>query len=254
MTGDFLAAPRLQVILGKQASLTVVQTLSSKGFCNQAIDISLDAGSFLRWVNAESLVQETRSLLSLTATLKRDAQLETVHVTDGSACSRFAASIALLEENSSATVRTLGMLSEERQAHVRVRVDHAAAHTHSHQHVKMVLNGKSKSSFAGKIFVHPVAQKTQAYQLNNNLLLNDQSNAYAKPNLEIFADDVKASHGSTFIQPSEEELLYMRSRGLSRIEARALLAEGFCHSILEQIEFSSIRSALMQSMRRVFHG
>lgn len=253
LTNNSLAASRLQITLGKQASLSIVQTLSSSGFCNNAIDLSLDANSFVRFLDAQLLPTDSRSLLSLRATLKRDAHLEAFHMTNGSEVVRCSANIELSEENSSLLLQGIAMLSDERQAHFSSLVDHAAICTHSRQHVKMALNESSRSSFEGKILVRPIAEKTQAYQLNNNLLLSDAAMAYSKPNLEIFASDVKASHGATFTQLSDEELFYLRSRGILRSGAQALLTEGFCRELIDAVEIKSLRSALVDAMNRVLH-
>ena len=100
---------------------------------------------------------------------------------------------------------------------------------------------QSQSSFEGKIYVHPEAQKTEAYQINKNLLLSESAIANAKPNLEIFADDVKASHGATMAQVDEEQLFYLQSRGLSQETARGLLIRGFIQEMVDQIPLQSVR-------------
>ncbi len=114
-------------------------------------------------------------------------------------------------------------------------VEHVAPHCRSRQHFKGILRGKSRSSFEGKILVRPEAQKTEAYQLNNTLLLSDDCRGFAKPNLEVFADDVKASHGATVSQLNAEELFYFRSRGFPLSLAQEMLAAGFCNEILKAI-------------------
>jgi Fe-S cluster assembly protein SufD len=198
------------------------------------------------------LPQEAHSHMTFRSVLKRDARLELFHATSGAKNVRFSASAELLEENSSFLFRSLGMLHGNRQAHVHALADHAAPHCTSRQHVKMVLNGPSKSSFEGKIYVRPPAQKTEAYQLNNNLLLSESALASAKPNLEIFADDVKASHGATFSQLSPEELFYLRSRGLPLAEAKSLLLQAFCREIIDRLEIDSLKAPLLEAMAKVY--
>jgi Fe-S cluster assembly protein SufD len=111
---------------------------------------------------------------------------------------------------------------------------------------KKSLDGFSKASFEGKIYVHKIAQKTQAFQLNNNLILNDGAKCDSKPNLEIFADDVKASHGATFGSLDDEQLFYLRARGISGKEAKNLLIQGFCFEIIEKIKVPSLLSLAME--------
>jgi Fe-S cluster assembly protein SufD len=123
-------------------------------------------------------------------------------------------------------------LTGDNVAHTEVRIEHKAEGARSNQHFKMVLHDQSKGSFEGKIYVDSVAQKTEAYQLNNNLLLGDRATIFTKPNLEIFADDVKASHGATVTRLSEEELFYFQSRGIGKERAGSFLAKGFLKEVL----------------------
>jgi Fe-S cluster assembly protein SufD len=163
-----------------------------------------------------------------------------VSVTDGAASVRQDFQVALKGENGEAFLNGVWMLKEKREAHVHVIVDHQAPNCHSNQMFKGVLDDNSRSSFEGKILVRSEAQKTDAYQLNNNLLLSNACLAQSKPNLEIFADDVKASHGSTVGQLNKEQLMYMRMRGIPEKEARALLVFGFMEQIIEMITIPSI--------------
>ena len=95
----------------------------------------------------------------------------------------------------------------------------------------------AKSSFEGKIYVKDIAQKTEAYQLNKNLILSENAAAYSKPNLEIFADDVKASHGATFGKLSDTEMFYLKSRGIEEKKAKQMMIKAFCNEILEKLIF-----------------
>ncbi len=250
-TGPNLASPKIQITLGKNSHLSLTQKVQG-GIVNGAIDLLLDAGSTLKFYDIELLEENANVHTSLRASLKKDARLEVFHATDGAKNVRFSAIAELAEENSSFLFRSLAMLNGKREAHVHALADHVAPNCTSRQHVKMVLNGESKSSFEGKIYVHPKAQKTAAYQLNNNLLLSDTALATSKPNLEIFADDVKASHGATFSQLSEEELFYFRSRGLSLTEAKSLLMQAFCREHIDALEIESLKAPLLDAMARVY--
>jgi Fe-S cluster assembly protein SufD len=250
-TNTNLASPKIQIVLGKNASLTLLQTVQG-GACNGVIDASLEAGSNLKFYDLSLLPSDASISMSFCAELKQDASCEVFHATDGAKKMRFSASATLLEPNSSFLFRSLGMLRQDRQAEIYALADHAAPHCTSRQHVKTVLNGESKSSFEGKIYVRPIAQKTMAYQLNNNLILSNSSIAKSKPNLEIFADDVKASHGATFSQLSDEPLFYLRSRGLSLLEARSLLMKAFCREIIDSLEMEALKQPLLEAMARVY--
>jgi Fe-S cluster assembly protein SufD len=233
-----LASPRIQLNVGKHAAISLVQT--DVGPSNAVLDVALEAGSSCELLDA------TSGYFSLLATVKQNASLKCLHTTRSS--SRFSAKVQLLEEGSSALVRALGILDQTSVAEVRTLIEHIAPHCTSRQHIKMALQGQSKSRFEGKILVRPEAQKTEAYQINNNLLLSDTAAARTEPNLEIFADDVKASHGATVTQLQDEELFYLRSRGLTAQAAKRLLTEGFCRELIDEISDETVRSSLVEAM------
>lgn len=226
-TTDEMASPRLHLYLGRNAQLTITQTSKNTvgSFSNSAIDIVLDSGAELFFVD-----QAEGDFQTIRATLKRDSKLKAVLL--GKKL-RTSIKAELAEENSEAEIYGLSQLKGDSESHIHALVEHAAPHTRSRQHFKSVLKERSRFSFEGKIYVHPIAQKTEAYQLNNNLILSDEASANAKPNLEIFADDVKASHGATVGQLDQEALFYLRSRGLDLEEARDWLVQGFCKEILD---------------------
>ncbi len=147
-------------------------------------------------------------------------------------------------EAADATLQGIWMLKDRREAHTHVVMHHEAPHCRSMQLFKGVLDERSKSSFEGKIYVQKEAQKTEAYQLNKHLLLGERVIANSKPNLEIFADDVKASHGATMTQVDESELFYLKARGISEKAAKALLIHGFCQEMIEKIPQSFVRKKM----------
>lgn len=230
-TTDGMSAPRLMVYLGKGSRLKMTQISTGNLFACPHFDASLDAGSELTLFDAPETSSQSVIFQSIRASLKRDSKFSAHLYSEGGALCRTSARVQLLEENSEALLEGLWRLDEARECHIHALIEHLAPHTRSRQHFKGALKGRSKSSFEGKIYVHPTAQKTEAYQLNNNLLLSDEASAYAKPNLEIFADDVKASHGATISQLDAEDLFYLRSRGIPLDEAREILAEGFCREM-----------------------
>lgn len=225
-TCNKMASPRLHLYLGRGASLELTQTSQGKsGFCNSLLDFVLDEGASLYVCDkTEGDFQAIRGVL------KRDSKLKTVILGQQT---RTSIHVQLAEENSEAEIFGLARLDGKTEFHAHATIEHAAPHTRSRQHFKSVLKDQSRFSFEGKIWVHPIAQKTEAYQLNNNLLLSDEAIVNAKPNLEIFADDVKASHGATVGQLDPEQLFYLRSRGLSLEQAREWLIEGFCGEIID---------------------
>lgn len=227
---EITAAGRLMIYVGQNSTLHLKYRYPHVPFANLAIDLVLDKGSTCI---LSDVAEGDLRFLSVRASLKRDSKLKTHFYSEGGRVHRNSVRVQLLEENSEALLQGLWRLEEAKQCHTHALVEHLAPNTRSRQHFKGVLQGKSKSSFEGKIYVHPTAQKTEAYQLNNNLLLSDEAKAFSKPNLEIFADDVKASHGSTTAQLNAEDLFYLRARGLPLEEAKAFLVEGFCKELAE---------------------
>ena len=125
-----------------------------------------------------------------------------------------------------------------------VNVDHAFPHCTSNQLFKGVLDDMSTGAFNGRILVRPDAQKTFAYQKNNNILLTDDAKMDTKPQLEIFADDVKCSHGATIGQLDDDALFYLQSRGINKREARLMLMFGFAHEVIQNIKIEPLRDRM----------
>lgn len=180
--------------------------------------------------------------------LKKEAKLKMVQITQGAKTVRRDIQIDLLEKNAWAQTTGLSYLQKEKQTHTNVLIKHKEESSTSHQLFKTVLKDQAKSSFEGKIFVEKQAQQTRAYQLSKNLVLSEMAKCHCKPNLEIFADDVKASHGATIGQLSEEDLFYMQSRGISQKDAKRILVQAFCKEVLDLFPFPSYVQRLVHDI------
>lgn len=243
------SAPRIQVVLSAQAQVKWISTYLAFGqapsHCSAPlIDLFLDEASRFELISHLSPAASDWCFDNIRAHLKRDAVLKAVSVIDGSKATRQNIYVQLAGEQAEADVKGLWMLRNDERVHVFAIIDHNAPNTRSMQLFKGVLLDTSLSSFEGKIIVREIAQKTEAYQLNKNLLLGRASIAHSKPNLEIFADDVKASHGSTIARPDEAHIFYLKSRGIDETQAQALLLQGFYQEILEEIPYASLRKAI----------
>jgi len=154
-----------------------------------------------------------------------------------------------------AETRSYGLFLADRWQHVDnfVNVDHAFPNCTSNQLFKGVLDDMATGAFIGRIYVHQNAQGTMAYQQNNNILLTDDARMDTKPQLEIYADDVKCSHGATVGQLDDNALFYLQSRGINRHEARLMLMFGFAHEVIQNIKVEALRERLdnlvMQRLR-----
>jgi Fe-S cluster assembly protein SufD len=147
-------------------------------------------------------------------------------------------------EGSECTLNGLYLAAGRQLVDNHTRIDHAKPHCASHELYKGILDGKAHGVFNGKIFVHQDAQKTDAKQTNKTLLLSEDAVINTKPQLEIYADDVKCTHGATIGQLAEEAIFYLRSRGIGRAEARSLLTYAFANDIVSRIKVAPVRANL----------
>ena len=145
-------------------------------------------------------------------------------------------------------------LNKNEHQEIKTCINHLAPNSESYQRVKNVLNSESRGIFQGKIFVKDIAQKTNAYQLSKALLLNDNAEFNSKPELEIYADDVKCSHGSTSGSIDEESLHYLMTRGLSRENSSKLLVKGFLNDIIDFIKSQSIKKFIETKVESQING
>ncbi len=232
-----LVAPRLHLVLGKGSRLSCQIDVQAAHpdvmhLMVPSWDLWLEEGAELHLEHRGSVAF---SMESLYATVRRGAKLSSVHCQKGALLSRQSYHIDLKEEGAEVELSGLSRLEGGEASHTHVHIAHLAPHTRSMQRFKGVLGGRSRSSFSGKIFVDPIAQKTEAYQLNQTLLLSPHAQVVSEPNLEIGADDVKASHGSTITALDEKQLFYFNARGIDRKEATEMLIEGFCQEILDKL-------------------
>lgn len=241
-----LSTPRLQLFVGSSAEIELFSThaqLASGPTCiNQRVDLTLEENAHVRYVQANSYgASDIWHFDALRATLKKASTLKSICVSNGSEAVRNDYSVALVGEGSEVQLNGVWLLKERREVHQHIFIDHQAPSCLSRQLFKGALYDQSHSSFEGKIMVRKEAQETNAFQLNNNLLLSEGASAESKPNLEIFADNVKASHGATVGQLEKEELFYLQSRGFSLKEAQKLLVHGFCQEVIHMIAQPSLR-------------
>jgi Fe-S cluster assembly protein SufD len=162
----------------------------------------------------------------------------------GAALSRTNIYTTLAGEGCGATLNGLYMLDGEQHCDHQTMIVHAQPNTYSRELYKGVLDGRSHGVFNGKVYVHPAAQKTDGKQTNNTLLLSDTAQIDTKPQLEIFADDVKCTHGATVGQIDQLALFYLKSRGIDRALARRLLTYAFAADVLEKIDVAAVRHGL----------
>jgi len=240
--------PRLQAFVGSQSQLSLVSTLAvlsgQQYAINMFTDLALEDEAHVKCTQVACGQEGIWHFDALRASLKRNSSLKVIAATDGAETVRYDYRVSLNGENAEALLNGVWLLKGKKEAHTHVLMDHQAPYCRSMQLYKGVLNDVSRSSFEGKILVQQAAQKTEAFQLNNNLLLSERANADSKPNLEIFADDVKASHGATVGQLDKEQIFYMKTRGFHESAAKNLLINGFCQEVIDMVPIESLRQDL----------
>ena len=156
-------------------------------------------------------------------------------------------------EYSAAFVNGIFSLNKDKHHEIRTIINHLTENTKSYQLIKSVLEESSRAVYQGKIFVNPEAQKTDGYQLSKAILLDETTEFNAKPELEIYADDVKCSHGSASGSLNENSIFYLMTRGLNRKEAKELLINGFLLDVIEKITDREIKNLIKNMILSLIH-
>jgi Fe-S cluster assembly protein SufD len=186
--------------------------------------------------------------------LEKNSNLENYFISSGLKFNKIDFEINLNEENSKSSVFSALNLTNDEHQEIKTRINHNAPSCNSYQKIKNVLNSKSKGVYQGKIFVKNIAQKTDAYQLSRALILDDAAEFDAKPELEIYADDVKCSHGSTSGSIDLNSIHYLKSRGIPEKEAFKMLINGFLGEILENLSEGKLKNFLIKKLERQING
>ena len=186
--------------------------------------------------------------------LEKNSNLENYLFSSGLKFNKLDIEIDLNEEYSKSSVFSALNLENSEHQEIKTRINHNAPHCHSYQKVKNVLSNKSKGIYQGKIFVKNIAQKTDAYQLSKALILEDAAEFDAKPELEIYADDVKCSHGSTSGSIDLDSIHYLKSRGIPEKEAFQMLIKGFLSEVLEKLPEGKLKNFLIEKLERQING
>lgn len=244
--------PRVLVIAGRGAAATVVEEFVSIGasscLTNAVAEIAVDSNAELRYVKIQREIDSAFHIANTSATLARDARFRNWSITLGARISRHNLNILQRGEGIDCEVDGLTLISGRQLADTHSFIDHAHPHGVSRQLHKIVAGDAAHAVFNGKIFVRPGAQQTNSAQQSRNLLLSPRAHVDTKPQLEIFADDVKCAHGATVGQLDADEIFYLRSRGLSDPAARRLLTYAFAAEIVERIPIRSLVDALEQTI------
>ena len=244
----FAVFPRTLLVAGEASQLTVIETYAALGeslYWTCAVT-EIVAGDNAHLDHYKSQRESLRGLHTAAqeTVLGRGAQVSSHAFSLGAALARHDVHGVLGGEGADANLNGLYMVRGEQHSDTHMKVDHRAAHCSSHELYKGVLDGRARGVFDGLIHVHPGAQKTDAKQTNRNLLLSRDALVNTNPQLLIFADDVKCTHGSTVGELDQDAVFYLRSRGIGVEAATSLLTYAFAHDIIERIRVEPLRHDL----------
>ena len=251
---DAASFPRLLVVAEENSSATLIETFVStregQYFTNAIAEIVLKEGARLEHYRMQRESNEAFHVSITSAELGRNSSYDTTSVNVGGRLSRHDISVVLDHEGAECWVDGLYLVGADQHADTHSVIDHQQPHCNSHQLYKGILDGNGRAVFNGKIFVREGAQKTDAIQTNKNLLLSQQAQVDTKPQLEIYADDVKCAHGAAVGQIDQEELFYLETRGINPELGRSLLTYGFAEEVIQKIKIDSMRSQLDEIVLR----
>ncbi len=238
--------PRHSVRLEAGAKLTLIEISVGDGVYlhNPVTTVTVAAGAAMSHLRLQDEAEGAFHLSTLYADVADDATYDSFALTLGGRLARMEVHARLSGPGATAHLNAAQLLGGGQHADFTTVVRHAAPRTTSRQTVKNVLTGRSRGVFQGKIEVDRIAQKTDGYQMNQSLLLSPDAEIDAKPQLEIYADDVKCSHGATVGELDADQLFYMRSRGVPEREARSILVRAFLSEALDPITHEAGRAAL----------
>ena len=217
---------------------------SEKNFLNIFYNFNLKEDAILKNYKVDKLENKNIKYSFNNIVQNKNTISETFILSSGSNFVKSEINCNLKGEHSSAFVNGIFSLDKNKHHEIRTTINHLTENTKSYQLIKSVLEDSSKAVYQGKIYVNSVAQKTDGYQLSKAILLNKDSEFNAKPELEIYADDVKCSHGSASGSLNEDSIFYLMSRGLNYNQARELLINGFLLDVVEKITDSEIKNLI----------
>ena len=238
--------PHILIIAEAGSKATIMESYASqtKSFVNAVVQIVVEDNANLTHYRVQKESVDAFHVGTTEVSLAAGSRYDSTNINLGGAISRHDVDLKFTAEGGEAFVDGLYMLNGTQHSDTHSVIDHLVPNCTSHQTYKGVLNDKSRAVFNGKVFVRENAHGTDAQQSNKNLLLSNEARVDTKPQLEIFNDDVKCSHGATVGQLEEEELFYLLTRGLPDTLARNLLTYGFAEEIINKIGIESIKKDL----------
>jgi Fe-S cluster assembly protein SufD len=248
---------RALILVGENCQVTLVENYNgpagSTYLSNAVTEIVVAPGAHVDHYKVQKEGDRAFHMTAMQVQVGRAAHFSSHAVTQGGQWVRNEINAVFEGEGGECTLNGLYQAGGEQLVDNHTLIDHAHPHCASHELYKGILDGKARGVFNGKIYVRQDAQKTDAKQTNQTLLLSDDATINTKPQLEIYADDVKCTHGATVGQLDAESIFYLRSRGVGLAEARSLLTYAFANDIVSRIKVQAVREELERSLLQAHH-
>ena len=242
--------PRIVIVANKNSDSLIFEEVRSVGngtnFINSVTEFILEDGANIEHIIVDDYANDTYNIANICVKQRKDSNFISHNFSMGKKLSRRDFNIELDESGANCNLFGLYLVDNENHIDHHTTIEHKEAYCNSNENYKGILSGKSTGVFNGRIHVHPDAQKTDAIQNNRNLLLSDDAIIHTKPELEIYADDVKCTHGATVGQLDEKALFYLRTRGLNQSKSQKMLMRAYVGEITDEISNEKIRDELME--------
>ena len=245
---DIMSQPRNLIDVGKNAGCRIVESVNTVGdhaaFSNILTEIRMADGAKVEYDKVQNDTDKSFYIGSVLIDQKRDSVYNSTNVSLGGKFVRNYTNARLNGKGCESNFNGLYFVDGEDFIDNQTLVDHIEPNCNSNELFKGILDDKAVGVFRGKVIVHPDAQKTNAFQSNNNILMSDDAKINTKPQLEIYADDVKCSHGATSGNLDKESLFYMQARGIGEEMAKSLLLNAFAGEVIEKVNIPGLRDEI----------
>lgn len=252
-----LTQPRNLFVAGKNSQVSIIEHYVSDEdtvyFTNSVTEIVAGENAIVDHIKLQEESNKAFHIARMEVDQERNSNFSSHLISHGAEISRNDFNARFNDEGSECMLNGLFMIGDEQLFDAHTMIDHAKPHCQSHEHYKGILQDKSRGVFNGKVMVRRDAQKTNAFQENNTILLSDNAVMNTKPQLEIFADDVKCSHGATIGKLNDEAKFYLQSRGIGEEAATAILIHAFASDVITSIKIPALRDYLEEIITKRFN-
>jgi len=252
-----LTQPRNLFVAEKNSQVTIIEHYVGNEdeiyFTNAVTEIVAEENAILDHIKLQEESKKSFHIARMEVDQERNSNFSSHLISTGADLTRNEFNAKFNDEGGECTLNGLYMIDGTRLFDAHTLMDHAKPHCNSHEHYKGILDEKSRGVFNGKVIVRQDAQKTNAFQENNNILLSDQALVNTKPQLEIFADDVKCSHGATIGQMDDDAKFYLKSRGIGEEASKGILLHAFASDVITSIKIDSIKNYIEKLITEKFN-